>query len=429
MNLSNCRRISMGWAALGALHLLPLGGGCRPAAQSAVSRTAVSPAKATRPVSESDLNTIELTAEAVQRLGLETRPVEERAMPRQRPYGADVVLPTGSAVIVSAPLAGTLQHPDGKQFPQVGQHVQEGDPLLGLLPLLSPERAVLTPAERIRFAGAKNAVARSQNDAEAQVQQATVQLDAARIAFERADRLLKEKAGTVRAVDEAQAQAQLAEKALEAARIRKKLVDGISFDEEAGALQPLTIRSPLTGIVRTTAVQPGQIVAAGAVLFEVMNADHVWIKVPVYVGEVDEIDAAQPARLTLLDGRTTDHDLVATPVSLPPTALPLTAAVDLYYELENKSHAFRPGQKVAAHLPLKGEARRTALPWAAVIHDIYGSQWVYEQIGERKYARRRVEVAWVSGEWAATVRGPALGAQVVTAGAAELAGTEFGIAK
>ena len=210
--------------------LLILAAGCQKSASDASKFSTVAPAKTSHAVSESDLNTIELTEDAVRRLGLETQPVTMRAMQRTRPYGADLMLPTGASIIVSAPLAGTLQLEAGQTFPQVGQRVTEGDRLLDLLPMLSPERDVLTPAERIRFAEARATVAQSQNDAEAQVQQSMVQLEAAQIAFDRAERLLKDKSGTVRSVDEAQALLKLAEKSLEAARERKTIVDSIRLD-------------------------------------------------------------------------------------------------------------------------------------------------------------------------------------------------------
>ena len=66
------------------------------------------------------------------------------------------------------------------------------------MPLLSPERAVLTPAERVRFAEAKNAVATSRIDAVGLVQQGEVQVEAAKIVLDRAERPVREQAGTVR---------------------------------------------------------------------------------------------------------------------------------------------------------------------------------------------------------------------------------------
>lgn len=412
-----------------AVCLLVPGIGCQKSSLESSTAKPVPPAKTTHPVSEVDLNTIELTEDAVRRLGLKTEAVAMRAMPGVRAYGADLMLPAGASILVSAPLAGTLQIQAGGDFPHVGQRVAEGESLLHLMPMLSPEREVLTPAERIRFAEARNAVAQSQNDAAAQVQQSSVQVEAAQIALERAERLLRDKSGTVRTVDEAQAQLKLAETALDAAKTRKQIVDSIKLDAESGTLQPLTIKSPLSGMVRAIQVQSGQMLAAGAPLFEVMNDKNLWVRVPVYVGDLDEIDTTGNAILTLLDGRQTDHDLEVKPIATPPTAMSLASTVDMYFELPNPVSAFRPGQKVGAYLKLKGDAESIAIPWSAVYHDVYGTQWVYEQVAERKFVRRRVEVLSVVDGWAAIGRGPKVGTQVVTAGVAELVGTEFGFAK
>lgn len=401
----------------------------RPESSKSSASTAAKHAEVAHPVKETDLNTIRLTVDANRRLGIEVHPVQRRSMPRSRAFGSELVLPTGAAVIVSAPVAGTLQDPTGARFPQVGQSIPAGAPVLSLLPMLTPERSVLTPAERVRLAEVKATIAQTQIEAEGQVQQAKVQVEAAQIALNRAERLLSDNVGTRRAVDDARAQLELAREALSAAQERKTLVDKITLDEESGTLEPISITSPLSGIVRATHVQTGQLISAGMPLFEVMNDQVLWIKVPVYVGELESIDTSRPARLTALDGRRSEQDLVAQPVTLPPTALPLSAAVDLYYEVSNANHKLRPGQRITAHLPQLGESELPAVPWSAIFHDIYGGQWVYEQVAERTYVRRRVEVGWVDEGWAALRRGPALESEVVTAGVAELAGTEFGFAK
>lgn len=388
------------------------------------------PAKVAHVVSEVQLNSMELTPEAVQRLGIETAFIETRAMKRLRPYGAEAVLPGGATVIVSAPVTGTIQVPSGKHFPQIGRKVAEHEPLLQLLPMLSVERSVLTPAERIRFAEAKNAIAQAKIDAEGQVKQAEVQVEAMEIALARAERLLREQAGTARAVDDAKAQMSLARKVLEAAVARQKLLADIDLEgAETGTLKPLTIDAPLTGQMRTTLVRPGEMVAAGAPLFEIMNTEVLWVRVPIYVGEIGQIDADGSIELTSIDGRDKGKRVVAKPIDLPPTSAPLAAAVDLYYEVANLQGEIRPGQRLTAQIPLKENVAQNTLPWSAVIHDIYGGQWVYQQTDVGKFVRRRVEVAWVRDGLAVLARGPAAGTTVVTAGAAELSGAEFGFAK
>ena len=69
------------------------------------------------------------------------------------------------------------------------------------------------------------------------------------------------------------------------------------------------------------------------------------------------------------------------------------------------------------------------VPWSAVIHDIYGGTWVYARTAPQVYSRIRVLVEYVDGDLAVIKDGPKLNSVVVTAGAAELFGTEVGFAK
>ncbi len=77
-------------------------------------------------------------------------------------------------------------------------------------------------------------------------------------------------------------------------------------------------------------------------------------------------------------------------------------------------------------LPLKTAQRGLVVPEAAVLYDIHGDAWVYQDMGGNAYVRRRVQIARHAGGRAVIARGIAEGAKVVTAGAAELFGTEFG---
>jgi hypothetical protein len=87
------------------------------------------------------------------------------------------------------------------------------------------------------------------------------------------------------------------------------------------------------------------------------------------------------------------------------------------------------GQRVGVTLSLRGEEESLVVPWAAVLHDVQGGQWVYENTGPQIFVRRRVQIARVAGAAAVLTSGPKPGAKVVTDGAAELFGTEFGAGK
>jgi RND family efflux transporter MFP subunit len=315
-------------------------------------------------------------------------------------------------------------------MPMAGSLVVANQPMLILTPLLSPERDVLTPAERINMAQAKNQLVTARIDAEGRVAQAREQVAAAKIALDRAERLYRDAAGTAQAVDNARAQWNLAVKAQEAAEATQKAVESISLEgSEAGQQQPLVIESPQSGMIRTQHVAAGEVVSAGSPLFEVMKYDRVWVRVPVYAGETAQLALDQPADVVPLNSDEKGRGHTAKPTPAPPTATSLAATVDLYYELANKDGRLRPGERMSVRVKLQGAVDQRVVPWSAVIHDINGGTWVYEKTADHTYVRRRVQIRYVVDDLGVLESGPANGANIVTAGAVELFGTEMGFAK
>ena len=68
---------------------------------------------------------------------------------------------------------------------------------------------------------------------------------------------------------------------------------------------------------------------------------------------------------------------------------------------------------------------KLVIPTNAILHDINGGQWVYEQTAPLTYTRRRIQVARFTGDLAVLATGPPVGSKIVTDGSAELFGTEF----
>ena len=198
---------------------------------------------------------------------------------------------------------------------------------------------------------------------------------------------------------------------------------------QAGTLEPHPISAPVSGILNKVEAAPGETVVAGETLFEVLQSDPVWIRVPVYVGQWREVRIDQAALVSEL-GRWSDAGgRPVNPVAAPPSADPDAAAVDLFYEVSNEDGDLRPGQKVAVTVNLRGEETSLVVPWSSILRDIHGGTWVYEQVAPQTFVRRRVHVRFVDGSEAVLATGPKPGTRVVTQGAAELFGTEFGFGK
>lgn len=287
---------------------------------------------------EGDLVILTLKPEAEQALRLKTVAVEKRTIPATRLFSGEVVTPLAAEGKPVAPvLSGTLD-------------------------------------EVLRLADLQAA-------ADGRILQAQVQMDAAKIAVERAQKMLSAEAGSVRGVDEAKTALSLAEAAMSTAKAQRDLL--------GGTLGQNTRK---------------------------------WARVAIYSGESALLDAKADASIRTL-GSTKPQS--AKPVTGPPTANALTNTVDWYYELPADT-PLRAGERVAVEIPtLESKVESLVIPFNAVLHDIHGGQWVYAKTADHTYTRKRIQVARLAGADAVLTTGPAVGTQIVTDGSAELFGTEF----
>ncbi|MDP8244381.1 MAG: efflux RND transporter periplasmic adaptor subunit [Candidatus Hinthialibacter antarcticus] len=372
---------------------------------------------------------ITLTPEAEERLGIVTHPVEVKPVNRRQTYNGEILTPPGRLISVTAPFNGEIQPPPESEIPKPGSLVAKGQAVLAYLPLLTPERDVLTPSERVRLAEANASLASTRIEAQGQVESAKVKINAAKIELNRTEQLLEDKVGNARAVDDAKAKLRLAEEELSSAQARLSLLSRTNLDAEAGTLQSNVILSPDDGILQNLFVAVGQSVAAGAPLFEILNNETVWVRVPVYVGDVERIQSEAMAHVGNVSDFPGKSTTLAHSISAPPSANPDSVTINLFYEMVNLQSQFRTGQRVSVSLELKGNEENSTVPWSSVLYDIHGDAWVYEKLSEHTYQRSRIEVLFVKDEDAVIASGPKPGTQLVTDGAAELFGTEFGNSK
>ena len=408
-----------GIAAAGALAMAcGLIAGCQPAAPGVAKADthsgdkAASPSKVSGAVKESDLAKLELTEQAEKRLGVETAEAKRRPVPRAISYGGEAMIPPGRLISVASPFLGTVEAPPGATVPLPGSQVQQGQPIFVVRPILSPEaRATMAPLLK---------------EADGQVKTAQEQLKIAQTALERAQEAVRMKLMPQASLIDAQAQHDVASTALHAAEARYDELRKIAGDAETGGVGTLTFKAPVKGVLQNLHAQVGQPVPAGAILFDVAELNPIWVKVPVYVGDVERLALDQPAGVGGLADPPGVKVRTARPVTAPPSGDPLAATVHLFYEVDNKDRSIRPGQRVGVTLPLKGDEESLAVPRSALIRDALGGTWIYESIAPHTYTRRRVFVDRVVGDLAALTGGVKPGAKVVSQAAAELYGAEFG---
>ena len=141
---------------------------------------------------------------------------------------------------------------------------------------------------------------------------ARVQLDAATLAFARAEQIVGSKAGPKRVVDDARTQVQLAEAALQTARGKRALL--------------------------------------GAPVFEAVRSGGLWVRVTLYAGDLQRIDRTANAAITPLGSA----DDVASSPPAHPIAVPLSggtgpATADVFYAMDRPDSRLRSGQRERRH--------------------------------------------------------------------------------
>jgi cobalt-zinc-cadmium efflux system membrane fusion protein len=366
------------------------------------------PATVQNAVKETDLTTVILTPAAEKRLGIELAAVEVRSIEKNRTYGGEVVSVSGRSITVNAPLSGTLLLPENGLVPAAGKQITTSEPIYRLL-LALPRQDILTVQEEVAL------------------RQADFEL--ADKAVRRARQLLDDKAGSLKELEQAQSQLSKAMASLETAKARLELLKKGEIDSADEGLSSLLVRSPIDGIIQKVHVSPGQTVTASEALVEITSIDPVWIKVPVYVGDLTSIDSNKPAKVHNLGDFAAVETQTAKPVVASFTADPQSVTVDIFYELPNTDFSYRPGQKVSVTINLKVSRKTLVVPYSSILYDMYGGTWIYENTEPQKYVRRRIELLHVLDGLAVLSRGPAVGTKVVIAGAAELFGTEFGVGK
>jgi multidrug efflux system membrane fusion protein len=228
----------------------------------------------------------------------------------------------------------------------------------------------------------------SQAAADGEVERTRAQARLARIALDRAEKLVAEEAGSIRARDEAAAALATAQAQANVAVEQRRLL--------------------------------------GPSVSSLGNQNRLWVRVSMAGTDVARISRSADAMIAPLgDGQSMR---LATPVQAPPSANAVTGTVDLYYALDNRDRFWRVGQRVAVRLPV-GQARQgLSVPASAIVRDIYGGEWVYVQTAPGHFVRQRLESISRDGDGAIVTHGLKAGTQVVTVGAMELFGTEFGVA-
>jgi cobalt-zinc-cadmium efflux system membrane fusion protein len=340
---------------------------------------------------------VELTAEQVATGGIRWAPVEVVDAAGVVEAPGQIVPNEDRTARLGAPAQGRVV----AVHVSLGERVARGEPLVTL---------------QSREAGAILADFRK---ALAEVESRRTAASFARIAKERADRLLAIQAISVQDAERARtedefARAALAQAEAEAERARLAMEE-LGVDPASGRM---VIRSPISGIVLSRDVAPGVVAEAGAPLVAVTDPSRLWLDVSVPDRVASSLALGSPVRFVVpafpADTFEAKIEAIGGALDAATRLLPVRAVVD------NADGRLRPAMFATVWVE-SGDRRETVVVSEDAVQFLDGRPVVFvaraDGVGGARFERREVEIGATVGGRTQIVRGIAPGDSVVVAGA------------
>ena len=206
------------------------------------------------------------------------------------------------------------------------------------------------------------------------------------------------------AFDNAASQLAVAEANVEAARG--------ALDQVKKLLNDTVIRAPITGLIASRSVQPGEKVSPDNRLLEIVNLDLMEMEASVPTNDIARVVVGQQVRLRIeglpdaFSGRVT---------RINPATQPGSRSILVYVQIANPQHILRVGMFAEAQLSLLTKTNVLALPQSAIHKDSNGATVYVIDNGKLLKAPVTLGIEGRSGETPLVEisGGLAFGAQVV----------------
>lgn len=350
---------------------------------------------------------ITLDEEALERIGLETVPAELRPLSSQIQI-AGVVGPNETRVAhIRALSTGVI----------TGVGVRPGDRVAAGQPLLTYDNVELGQT----LASYRSAVAAMES--------ARSEAEVARLALERADRLVEiggiaqaehqrrkaEYAAAQANVKSSEAQLANYRQAMSRFGVGEQSLKGDGADAPTGARS--TLRAPFSGVVLDVQAVSGETVSPERELATVADLSTVWIQGDVYERDLAAIGEGREARVVTDAYPNQPFPCRVTYVSQALDAQTRTAK--LRCEAKNPNGRLRLQMFARMEIPV-GAARDVLVIPREAIQDVDGEVSVFVRTGDETFERRTVTLGATTSEWAEVRAGVERGARVVTTGAVML---------
>lgn len=297
------------------------------------------------------------------------------------PASGEIQAAAGRYAEVAAPLAGLVDVSAAQDAPLPGERVERGEVLMQLTPTLGESGSAYANARR-------------------ELREAEQELD-------RAKRLLALEAVPERRLSEARIRYDAAHEALA----------GLTGGAQLASDGKLAIRAPISGVVAARELAAGARVAAGDLLFTLIDPEVVWLRVHVPASKAAQIGAESEVSFRIEGGPRVYQARGALSVGSIVDARSRT--VPILYEVENADGSIKIGAHIRARIS-GGEAESgVVIPDSAIV-DEDGRPIAYVQIGGERFERRELTLGARDGRSAVVRSGIARGERVVSQGASRV---------
>jgi cobalt-zinc-cadmium efflux system membrane fusion protein len=350
---------------------------------------------------------VHLSEEAIKSVGIVLAPVEVRPARSVLETTGWLTVRPASQVTIRAAANGFLALNSGDVSLSLGSEVATGQQLATLRPLVSPQ----DEAQLIAL----------KEEADILIRQSKATLDVAEARLRRVEDLGDSGPIAGKEIEQTKETLERAQAAYEEAQQQLPFLPTEPYERPL-QLEPIHIDSPQNGRILEVFVRPGQFVLQGEPLWTVADWSSLWIRVPVFEGDLSRIDKTADARVIVPEEGSSKS---AKPIGVPQPTRDGRRTVDLFYEITNIGNRLRPGQAVTASLPTGTTGQRLVVPRSAVLWDGMGSSFVYVEDPEGIFRRQRIQVDWTRNDEVFVERGLAEGQMVAIVGAEAVFGEEF----
>lgn len=303
----------------------------------------------------------------------------------------------GREARLGAPSSGRVAFAD--PVPLIGMQVTKGQ----VLAMISP---------RVGAFGDRATMA-------ADVSAAQAELDAARSALARAERLVADQAAPAKTVEEARTRVQVAEARVSGTKGRLAQFDAGASGGGGGRV--FQIRSPIDGTLVAVDVGSGESVEEGQSIFRVVDLAKVWLVANVFEPDLPRIEGARAAWFTIegYPQAFTIDDSNGKLVTIGRVIDPKTRTTPVIFEVDNAAGHLRIGNFAKAVIATGAPKKGLAVPESAIVEDA-GKSIVFVMVEGEAFERRPVRLGIRSNGWVEVLEGVAAGDHVVTKGAYEI---------